>query len=397
MKKENRQLQEEPVFKRVVVKVGTRLVTGDEQHLNLKDIAGLVDLIARLHQRGVQVIVVSSGAITAGRQKLKLKGWPKGVPYRQVLAAVGQSRLMNTYEYLFDRYDITIAQALLTKTDLAHRAGYLNARNTLLALMEAGAITIVNENDVISTEEIKERKFGDNDNLSALVANLVDADALVILTDIDGLYTADPGSDPAAELIPLVTEINNQVREMAKATRSDVSTGGMVTKLEAAKLATASGVQVIIANGRTERVLERLVAGEGLGTRFVPTCENMESRDRWMVSGLCTRGRINVDEGAAAALRRDKRSLLAAGISGVEGGFARGDVVAIFDSKGKQLGCGITNYSASDISIIKGSRSDRIAGLLTVDHGPEVVHRNNLALLQREGPRGHRQTVSSQQ
>jgi len=381
MKKENRQLQETPVFKRVVVKVGTRLVTGDEQHLDLKDIAGLVDQIARLHQRGVQVIVVSSGAITAGRQKLKLTGRPKGVPYRQVLAAVGQSRLMNTYEYLFDRYNITIAQALLTKTDLSHRAGYLNARNTLLALMEAGVITIVNENDVISTEEIKERKFGDNDNLSALVANLVDADALVILTDIDGLYTADPGSDPAAELIPLVTEINSQIREMAKASRSDVSTGGMVTKLEAAKLATASGVQVIIANGRTERVLERLVAGEGLGTRFVPTCENMESRDRWMVSGLCTRGRITVDEGAAAALRRDKRSLLAAGISDVEGGFARGDVVAIFDSKSKQLGCGISNYSASDISIIKGSRSDMIAGLLTVDHGPEVVHRNNLALL----------------
>lgn len=395
MKKETKQSQQqEPVFKRIVVKVGTRLVTGDEQHLNLKDIAGVVDQIARLHRRGLQVIVVSSGAITAGRQRLKLKGRPRGVPYRQVLAAVGQSRLMNTYEYLFDRYDITIAQALLTKTELSNRAGYLNARNTLLGLMKAGAITIVNENDVISTEEIKERKFGDNDNLSALVANLVDADALVILTDIDGLYTADPGRDPSAELIPLVTEINAEIKKMAKATRSDVSTGGMITKLEAARLATASGVSVIIANGRTENVLERLVDGEGLGTRFVPACESMESRERWMVSGLCTRGRITVDDGAAAALRRDKRSLLAAGISGVEGGFARGDIVAIFDSKGRQLAAGISNYSAGDISIIKGSRSDRIAGLLSVDHGPEVVHRNNLALLQREDPRGHRQTVS---
>jgi glutamate 5-kinase len=396
MKKETKQQAVSPVFKRVVVKVGTRLVAGDENHLNLKDIAGLVDQVARLQQRGIQVIVVSSGAITSGRQKLKLKGRPKGVPYKQVLAAVGQSLLMNTYEYLFDRYDITIAQALLTKTELANRAGYLNARNTLLALMEMGVVSIVNENDVVSTEEIKEHKFGDNDNLSALVANLVDADALIILTDIDGLYTADPSTDPEARLVPLVTEIDAGVRTMARATQSEVSTGGMVTKLEAAKLATASGVQVVIANGRTENVLVRLVEGEAIGTRFLPACENMESRDRWMVSGLCTRGRITVDAGAAAALRRDKRSLLAAGINGVEGSFGRGDIVAIYDTAGNQLGCGITNYSAGDVSIIKGSRSDRIAGLLKVDHGPEVVHRNNLALLQREDPRGHRETVSSQ-
>jgi glutamate 5-kinase len=397
MKKEPGQETETPVFKRVVVKLGTRLVTGDENHLNLKDIAGLVDQIARLHRLGVQVIVVSSGAITAGRQKLKLKGRPRGVPYRQVLAAVGQSRLMNTYEYLFDRYDITIAQALLTKKDLAHRAGYLNARNTLLALMDAGAVGIVNENDVISTDEIDERKFGDNDNLSALVANLVDADALVILTDIDGLYTADPFHDSDAELVPLVAEIDAGVRKMARATRSDVSTGGMVTKLEAARLATASGVTAVIANGRAENVLVRLVTGEAIGTRFLPACESRESRERWMVSGLSTRGRLTVDDGAAAALRRDKRSLLAAGISGVEGSFSRGDIVAIYDTAGNQLGCGITNYSAGDIGIIKGSRSDRIAGLLKVDHGPEVVHRNNLALLQREDSRGHRETVSSQQ
>ncbi len=397
MKKETKQGTDSPVFKRVVVKLGTRLVTGDEKHLNLKDIAGLVDQVAKLHGRGVQVIVVSSGAITSGRQKLKLKGRPKGVPYKQVLAAVGQSRLMNTYEHLFERYDITIAQALLTKTELATRAGYLNARNTLLGLLKLGVIAIVNENDVVSTEEIKERKFGDNDNLSALVANLVDADALIILTDIDGLYTADPSHDPGARLVPLVTEIDAGVRQMARATRSDVSTGGMVTKLEAARLATASGVTVVIANGRTENVLARLVEGEAIGTRFVPACESLESRERWMVSGLCTRGSITVDGGAAAALRRDKRSLLAAGISGVDGSFGRGDIVAIYDTAGNQLGCGITNYSAGDISIIKGSRSDRIAGLLKVDHGPEVVHRNNLALLQREDPRGHRETVSSQQ
>ncbi|MCJ7606186.1 MAG: glutamate 5-kinase [Dehalococcoidales bacterium] len=387
------QNKKRPVFKRIVVKLGTHLVTGDETHLNMKDIAGLVDQIARLHGLGAQIVLVSSGAITSGRQKLQLVGKMRGMPYKQVLAAVGQSRLMNTYEYLFDRFGITVAQALQTKTDISGRAGYLNARNTLLALMELGVICIVNENDIVSTDEIKEAKFGDNDNLSALVANLVDADILMMLTDIDGLYNADPTQTPDAELIPLVTRIDASIRRMAKATRNNVGTGGMITKIEAAQVATSSGVLVVIANGREPDVILRLADGEAIGTRFPPTTDNMESRERWMVSGLCTRGKIIVDSGAAEALNKNKKSLLAAGIKTAEGRFGRGDIVAIYDPEGNQLGCGITNYSSGDIGIIKGSRSDKIATLLSFDYGPEVVHRNNLVLMQRGDPRGHRQTV----
>lgn len=383
-------------YKRIVVKLGTHLVAGDETHLNMKDLAALVDQMSRLHKRGAQIILVSSGAITSGRQKLQSPPKLKRMPYKQVLAAVGQTRLMNTYEYLFDRYGITVAQALLTKTDLSGRAGYLNARNTLLALMELGVICIVNENDIVSTDEIKEAKFGDNDNLSALVANLVDADLLMMLTDIDGLYDKEPG-EPGAQLVPLVTHIDAEIRKMGKATRNNVGTGGMITKIEAAELATSSGVPAVIANGREADVIIRLAEGEEIGTRFLPVSDDMESRERWMISGLSTRGKIIIDDGAARALRQENRSLLAAGIEETDGKFARGDIIAIHDREGKRLGCGITNYSSGDIKKIMGSRSEKIAALVSRDYGPEVVHRNNLALIHREDTRGHRQTVPIQQ
>jgi glutamate 5-kinase len=383
-------------YHRIVVKLGTSLLTGGSDHLNQDIMSNLVAQVARLHKQGLEPLIVSSGAIASGRHKLGLNKNIKGIPLKQVLASVGQSRLMNVYEQLFAQHSITVAQALLTRTDLADRAGYLNARNTLLALLELRVVGIVNENDVVSIDEIQETQFGDNDNLSAMVANLVDADLLMLLTDIAGLYTADPHLDPSARLVSQVARVDANIKRLGAITAGSLGTGGMITKIEAARLATASGVNVVIADGREPEVILRLASGESIGTHFLPATSKLESRKRWMLSGLCTRGRLLVDDGAALALRKQNRSLLSAGIRRAEGKFDRGDIVAIYDTEGVHLGCGITNYSSSDIGIIKGAHSRKIASLLSVDYGPEVVHRNNLALLEREEPSEYRQTLSLQ-
>jgi glutamate 5-kinase len=297
------------------------------------------------------------------------------------MASAGQSRLMNSYEQLFDEHGIKVAQALLTRQDLSDRAGYLNTRNTLLALLEFGVVPIVNENDVVAVDEIQEASFGDNDNLSAMVANLIDADLLLLLTDIEGLYTADPHRHKDARLIPQVERIDKGIERLASDTTSESGTGGMKTKIEAARLATSSGVTVVIADGREQDVIGRLASGEAIGTRFVPKATRLESRQRWMLSGLSTKGKLIVDAGAAAALRKQNRSLLAAGIERSEGRFRRGDIVEIHDPEGVRIGCGITNYGSADIEILKGAHSGKIAELLGHDYGSEVVHRNNLVVL----------------
>jgi len=364
-----------------VAKFGTSLLTGGSDHLNQGIMSNLVAQVAQLHKQGWELLVVSSGAIASGRSKLGLTKKIRGIPYKQVLASVGQNRLMYVYEQLFSQHNITVAQALLTKADLSDRAGYLNARNTLLALLELKVICVVNENDVVAVDEIQEAKFGDNDNLSAMVANLVDADLLLILTDAAGLYTTDPHRDPDARLIPRVDRIDSEIERLAADTPSRLGTGGMITKIEAAKLAIASGVTVVIADGREPNIILRLAAGEAIGTRFSPITSKLESRERWMLSGLSTKGRLVVDSGAALALKKQKGSLLAAGISQVEGKFQRGDIVNIYDPQGTRLGCGITNYGSSDIDIIRGAHSRKIAALLGYDYGSEVVHRNNLVVL----------------
>jgi glutamate 5-kinase len=374
------------VYRRIVVKLGTGLLTGSGNHLDQKVMSSLASQIAQLQKRGAEIVIVTSGAIAAGKHKLGLTEKIKGIPYKQVLASVGQSRLMHTYEQLFERHNITIAQALLTKSDIADRAGYLNARNTLLSLMELKVVCIVNENDVVSTEEIKEAKFGDNDNLSAMVANLVDADMLILLTDIGGLFTADPHTNDKAKLIPVVKKIDANIKRLGADTTSAVGTGGMITKIEAAKLATESGVRVVIADGREPNIIIRLATGDSIGTHFLSAVDHLESRQRWLLSGLSTKGKLIIDSGAALALKKQKRSLLAAGIKSVEGKFGRGDIVEIYDTAGTQIGSGITNYNAGDIVIIKGAQSDKISSLLSFDYGPEVIHRNNLALIEREAP-----------
>jgi len=367
-------------YQRVVVKVGTTLLTDSSGRLDQEMMSNLVGQIAQLHKQGRQILLVSSGAMAAGRDRLGLTRKLKGVPFKQVLASVGQARLMNIYEQMFRNYDITVAQALLTRADLADRAGYLNARNTLLALLELRVLCIVNENDVVAVDELQEAKFGDNDNLSAMVANLVDADLLMILSDVAGLYNADPGLNPDAQLISEVATIDNRIERLATDTTKHSSTGGMITKIEAARLATDSGETVVIASGMEENVILRLASGEAIGTRFLPTTSKLESRKRWILSGLGTKGKLVVDSGAALAISKHNRSLLAAGTTQVEGRFDRGDIVDIYNPEGYRLGCGITNYDSRDIDVIKGTNSKNIASLVDSDYGPEVVHRNNLTL-----------------
>ena len=368
-------------YKRIVAKFGTGLLTGGSERLNERIMSGLTGQLAQLHTQGLELVVVSSGAIASGRQQLGLTEELKNVPFKQVLASVGQHRLVGVYERLFNHYDIAVAQALLSRADLLDRAGYLNARNTLLALLELKVICVVNENDVVAVDELHETIFGDNDNLSAMVANLIDADLLMILTDTAGLYTADPRRHPEAQLIPQVERIDLKLERLAAATSGGLGTGGMITKVAAAKLATSFGVTVVVADGREPDVILRLAKGESVGTRFLPTSSKRESRKRWMLSGLSTKGRLVVDSGAARALSKQNRSLLAAGIKDLAGQFQRGAIVNIYDLEGSRLGCGITNYSAADLKVIKGAHSGKIVTLLGYDYGSEVVHRNNLVVL----------------
>lgn len=382
MSQENKKPENKPeTYKRIVVKLGTSLLTGGTDHLDPAVMSGLISQMATLHSQGMELLVVSSGAIAAGRHKLGNVKGRKGIPFKQVLASVGQGQLMNTYDQLFSKHGITVAQALLTKKVLNNRSGYLNTRNTLLALLEMRIICIVNENDVVAIDEIREAKFGDNDNLSAMVANLIDADLLLILSDIGGLYTADPHHVPDATLVSEVHKIDASIEKMVKGTAGTLGTGGMVTKIEAAKLATSSGVAVVIAKGAEPDVITRVATGEKIGTLFLPTCDRLESRERWMMSGLSTKGKLVIDAGAAEALKKQRRSLLAAGIVEAEGKFQRGDIVNILDTEGNKLGCGITNYSMADVTAIKGMHSKAIASILDHDYGSEVIHRNNLVVM----------------
>jgi glutamate 5-kinase len=368
-------------YKRIVTKFGTSLLTGGTDNLDPSIMSSLVKQLAVLHQQEAELSIVTSGAVASGRHKLGLPKKVRGIPYKQVLSSVGQSHLMYTYENLFNQFGINIAQALLTRAVLTDRAGYLNARNTLLALIELGVISIINENDVVATEEIKGAHFGDNDNLSAMVANLIDADLLIILSDIDGLYTADPGTDPNAALIPVVKRIDEHIFSLAGGSRGGLGTGGMFTKLQAASMATACGISVVIAKGNEPDIIVRLAAGEAIGTLFLPAATRLESRERWMVAGLSIKGKLIIDDGAASALKKENSSLLGAGIVMTEGNFERGDLVDIFDSHDRRFGSGITNYGADDIDKIKGVHSRRINSLLGYDFGSEVVHKNNMVIL----------------
>jgi glutamate 5-kinase len=364
---------------RIVVKLGTSTLTAGTQHLSMTHLVEIARQSAALRARGTELILVTSGAMAAGRERLGFPQLPKGLPAKQMLAAIGQPRLMALYEQVFGLYSLIIAQVLLTRADLADRRRYLNSRNTLTALLNHGAIPIVNENDTVATEEIR---VGDNDNLSALVANLIDADLLLLLTDQVGLYTADPRSDPDAILVNEVSEpeIPKALWEAAKGTESDLGTGGMLTKLQAADLARRSGTTVVIAKGDMPDVLLRAAAGESVGTRFLPVASSVESRKRYILAGGRASDAVRVDPGAAQALARGS-SLLPVGVKTVEGDFERGDSIRVLNPSGREIARGITNYGSSDLARIIGRKSDEIEEILGFNFGDEVIHRNDLVIL----------------
>ena len=366
-------------YKRIVAKLGTNLITSEDR-LDMETLGRLVAQVAQLRRSGVEVIVVTSGAVAAGRSRLGVtRRRRRDIPYRQVLAAVGQGQLMEAYDHLFAQHDIVVAQALLTRRDLSDRMSYLNARNTLLALLSYKVVPIVNENDAVAVEELAESRIGENDTLGALTANLVDADLLVMLMTREGLYTADPSIDPEATLIRRVDTIDQSVEAYAGRPETGGS-GGMITKLQAARLATSSGTDVVIASGREPDVLPRLVAGEQLGTFFPATGNRLESRKRWILSGLSIRGSLVVDDGAEQALRERNTSLLPAGVKEVCGSFERGDTIEVVTMSGKRLASGIANYGSAELDLIKGARSSQIVSLLGYDYGAEAVHRDNLVV-----------------
>jgi glutamate 5-kinase len=366
--------------RRVVAKFGTSLLTAGSDRLDLEAMSRLVGQVVRLREQGAQVVVVSSGARAAGRHRLAKRLPPGVTPSRQAFASVGQSALMQAWDELFDWHDTVVAQVLLTRRDLSDRLGYLNARTTLRDLLEAETVPIVNENDTVALDQVLASRIGENDTLSAYVANLIDADVLVILTDVDGLYTANPHEDPSATLIPVIARIDGGVEAMAGGSAGS-GLGGMATKVSAARLATQGGVTVVVANGREPDALVRVAAGEALGTRFEAAATRLEARKRWIASNAARGGHVVVDAGAAVALRERGRSLLPAGVAAVEGRFDRGESVEVRDVAGAKVAVGISNYASDEVERIRGLRSDRIAETLGYVYGEEVIHRDNLALV----------------
>lgn len=364
---------------RIVVKLGTSTITRGTLHLSAPLIVDLARQISQLQAMGHQLILVSSGAIAAGRERLGFPQLPKDIPAKQMLAAVGQPRLMAFYEQIFGLYEVTVAQVLLTGVDLSSRNGYLNARNALLALMENKVLPVINENDTVATDEIR---VGDNDNLSALVSNLVDADWMILLTDQDGLYTADPRCHPEAELVKEVSsrEIAPELWKAAGGSVPGLGTGGMVTKLQAVDLARRSGACCVIAQGSEPEVLLRIAGGEKLGTHFLPVATSIESRKRYILSGRQAPGRLVVDEGAEKALRKGA-SLLPIGLTSVSGVFDRGDTVRVVLQDGNEIARGIVNYDSRDLVQIVRCSSDEIESILGYHFGDEVIHHNDLVIL----------------
>ena len=362
---------------RVVIKVGSSLVTNDGKGLDADAIAEWGRQIAQLRQAGKQVAMVSSGAVAEGMKRLNWVRRPREMHELQAAAAVGQMGLAQVYETHFREFGLPTALVLLTHEDLSDRKRYLNARATLLTLLQLGVVPIINENDTVVTDEIK---FGDNDTLGSLVANLIDADALIILTDQSGLFTADPRKDPQARLLSQVTAGDATLEGMAGGAGSSIGKGGMITKVLAAKRAASSGAHTVVASGRTPDVLVRLARGEDIGTRFIAMTPRLASRKQWLADHLQLRGSVTLDAGAAKALSEDGKSLLPIGVVEVSGEFERGEVVACRDATGREIARGLINYSSSESRLIMRKASSEIEGILGFIEEPELIHRDNLIL-----------------
>ena len=368
---------------RIVLKFGSNLITTNNTVLNYKVIDSLVSQIAKIFEEH-EIVLVTSGAVAAGLQYISSERTTKilkknSLVQKQILASVGQPILMKAYEESFDKHSISISQALLARGDFENRNGYLNIRNTLLELLQIGILPIINENDVVATEELN--RYGDNDRLSAMVANAVDADILILLGTIDGLYTEDPNINNDAKKIEIVEKIDSNIISYAKGPVDKVGTGGMISKIQAANIATKSRISMYIASGLQNQVIQRIINDETVGTKFLPEESNLESRKRWLVTGYTSsKGEIILDKGAVKAVNKNA-SVLPAGVTSVKGNFDRGDIIAIKDEKSTTIGLGISNYSSDEISKIKGIKSSEINELVENNYGDEVVHRNNFIFI----------------
>ena len=364
--------------RRIVAKVGSSLVTNEGRGLDADAIARWARQIAELRAQGKQVVLVSSGAIAEGMQRLGWARRPQQIHELQAAAAVGQMGLAQAYETQFRALGLHTAQVLLTHADLADRARYLNARSTLFTLLELGVVPVINENDTVVTDEIK---FGDNDTLAALVTNLIEADALVILTDQAGLYSADPRRDPSARLVRSATAGDPALESMAGGAGSDLARGGMLTKVLAAKRAARSGAHTVIASGREVDVLLRLAAGESIGSELMASTAVLTARKQWLADHLLLKGRVVVDDGAARALASSGKSLLPIGVVEVIGEFQRGDVVGCVTQDGREIARGLVNYASGDARQIARKPTGEIQATLGYIEEPELIHRDNLVLL----------------
>ncbi len=371
---------------RLVVKLGTNLLTNGGDTLDIELMSSLVAQIATLMEAGHEVLLVTSGAVAGGRRVVARRPGTEqpgsgDVPGRQVLAALGMPELMRTYDELFARHGIAVAQALISRPDIANRQRYLNVRNTLESLLHIGAIPIINENDVVTVEELEGDVFGDNDRLSASIANAVNADGLLLLGHEEGLFTADPNIDASATRVELVKHIDDGIEAMAGDSRDGRGQGGMRSKVEAARMATRFGAYTVIASGRTPDVIRRIADGERIGTRFEPTTGRVEGWKRFLLTGTASsKGSVVIDPGATKAVRFGGNSLLPAGVVRVVGQFERGDNITVLDPFGGVVAWGIANYRSEEIERIMGVRSDKIESILGYGYGPDIVHRNNMAL-----------------
>lgn len=365
----------------LVVKIGTTLLSGERPFDGVLLEQIVKDLAQLKHERGLNIVIVSSGAIGCGMNALGLKTRPKLLPLKQAAAAVGQATLMHYYETLFRTYGagLKTAQVLLTAGDLDNRQSYLNVRNTIRALFELkNVIPIVNENDSIATDELN---FGDNDTLAAKISGKIDADLLIILSDVDGLFDKNPGTDPGAQLVERVVQVTDEIEALAGGTASETSTGGMQTKLAAVKIACAAGLPVVIANGRRPHIVPDILGGRGRGTVFSAADQSLCHRKRWIAFGRKTAGTLVIDEGAQRALQANGKSLLPAGVVGLEGEFGVGAAVRIVGPSGREIARGLVNYGSADIARIKGAKTTEIQALLGSKDFDEVVHRDNLVIL----------------
>lgn len=365
--------------KRIVIKVGTSTITYANGKRNFSQIDRLAREISDLQNQGKEMILVTSGAVAVGVDRMGLPGKPKTIPGKQAAAAVGQGVLMHTYEKFFADYGQIVAQVLITKTEAIDRHRYTNTRNTFMELMRQRVIPIVNENDVVALDELK---IGDNDNMSALVAGIVDADLVIILSDVDGLYTANPQTHPDAVIVPEVAEITSEIEASAGGIGSARGTGGMATKIQAAKAATSSGIHLVIASGTEKNAITRVLQGEELGTLFVSRENRLQFRKRWLAFGAKIAGSIVVDEGCAKAIRKAGGcSILPAGVFAVQGDFLPGSTVSVIDKDAHELARGLVHYSSAELEQIKGCNSGEIANILGHKNFDEVIHRDDLVIL----------------